>query len=84
MESVLKVLKQEGLELKDNRHIDMGINIVSQPTLKYVSIIKKNWRFSLSTTGAILSVTQSQQYIRELTKMNYLVKTINDALDNGL
>ena len=84
MTIILAMLKQNGLEIKDNRKLGMGMTIISQPNFKFISVVRRNDRFSISATGSILTIEQSKRYIKELMKVNYLLKTINDALDDGL
>jgi len=60
------------------------MSVGSQPSFTHISIVTREGRFWISATGSILTVTQSQKYIQELMKANFLVKSINDALDAGL
>lgn len=92
METVLKLLKQEGLEIKDERKFGLGFRIISHHSTKYVlakynSIGNRAGRFCIYTNPDmpyVLTVIQSQKLISELTKVTFLVKTINDAIDKGL
>ncbi len=84
VERAIELLKVEGLEIKDNRKIGMGFAIIAQPKFKYVSASQKNDKFFLNVTGSNSTIGEARILISELTKMTYLIKTINEAIEDNL
>lgn len=84
MKDILEKLKTVGLEIADNRKLGMGMNIVSQPAMKYVTIIRKDDKFHINAVGTILTPTQAKRFSAELSKASYLVTTINNAIEDNL
>ena len=84
MKEVLEKLKTIGLEIADNRKLGMGMSIISQPPMKYVTIIRKEDKFHINAVGTILTTTQAQRYVSELQKATFMVKTINNAIEDNL